>query len=91
MCVSFFCFQLRNKLASSSVDPFDLSIINQEGCPKLGDESGLSIHIDQETFSAASIGNAVRKAGSKVGDGVEYAVGGIKKVGGAIKYVLFWY
>lgn len=81
--------QLRNKLASYNVDPFDLSIINQSGCPKEGEDAGLNIHIDPDTFSAQSIGSAVRRAGSAVGDGVEKAVGGIKKVGNAVSYVLF--
>uniref|UniRef100_A0A336L2W5 CSON004009 protein n=1 Tax=Culicoides sonorensis TaxID=179676 RepID=A0A336L2W5_CULSO len=70
--------KLRNKLASYNVDPFDMSIINQTGCPKDGDE-GYNIHIDQDTFSAKSIGNAVKKAGEAIGTGVEYTISGAKK------------
>lgn len=80
--------QVRNKLASYNVDPFDLSIINQTGCPKDGEE-GYNIHIDQETFSAKSIGNAVKKAGEAIGTGVEYTINGAKKVGKGVAYVLF--
>jgi len=71
--------KIRNKLASYNVDPFDLSIINQTGCPKDGDE-GYNIHIDQDTFSAASIGNAVKKTGEAIGTGVEYTINGVKKL-----------
>lgn len=75
-------------MAAFNVDPFDMSIINQTGCPK-SDEEGYNIHIDQDTFSAASIGNAVKKAGESIGTGVEYTIDGIKKVGKGISYVLF--
>ncbi|XP_055631845.1 apolipoprotein D-like isoform X2 [Toxorhynchites rutilus septentrionalis] len=71
--------KLRNRLASSSVDPFDLSIIDQTGCPKEG-EAGWNIHIDSHTFSAKNIANVFRKAGEKIGDGFEYAVNAGKKV-----------
>lgn len=70
---------MRTRLGSHNVDPYDLSIINQSGCPKESEE-GYNIHIDPETFSSASIGNAVRKAGEKLGDGVEWTIGASKKV-----------
>lgn len=72
--------KIRSRLGSSSVDPFDLSIINQTGCPKDAAE-GVNIHIDPNTLSAQNIGNVVRKAGEKIGDGVEYVVDAGKKVG----------
>jgi apolipoprotein D and lipocalin family protein len=74
--------KLRNKLATYNVDPFDLSIINQSGCPK--EDGGLHIHIDPDTFSTKNIGNAVRKAGDAVGTGVEKAIEGAKKVGNVL-------
>ncbi|XP_058838705.1 apolipoprotein D-like [Topomyia yanbarensis] len=71
--------KIRNRLSSSSVDPFDLSIIDQTGCPKEG-EAGWNIHIDSDTFSAKNIANVFRKAGEKIGDGFEYAVNAGKKL-----------
>lgn len=71
--------KIRNRLASFSVDPFDLSIINQSGCPKEG-EAGYNIHIDTNTFSAKNIANVFRKAGEKIGDGFEAAVNAGKKI-----------
>lgn len=70
---------MRTRLGSFNVDPFDLSIINQTGCPKDGAE-GYNIHIDHNTFSSASIASAVRQAGSKIGDGVEWTLEAGKKV-----------
>lgn len=79
----FFVFsilpQIRTRLASYSVDPFDLSIVNQTGCPKEG-EAGWNIHIDPDTFSTRNIANAFRKAGEAIGDGFEAAVNAGKKV-----------
>lgn len=71
--------KIRNRLAGFSVDPFDLSIINQTGCPKEG-EAGFNIHIDPNTFSTKNIANVFRKAGEKIGDGFEYAVNAGKKL-----------
>ncbi|XP_055599275.1 apolipoprotein D-like [Uranotaenia lowii] len=71
--------KIRNRLASFSVDPFDLSIINQTGCPKEG-EAGYNIHIDTNTFSAKNIASVFRKAGEKIGDGFEAAVNAGKKI-----------
>lgn len=80
--------QLRTRLASYSVDPFDLSIITQTDCPKDASE-GYNIHIDSDTFSAANVANVFRKAGEKIGDGVEWTIGATKKVGGVAKTILF--
>uniref|UniRef100_A0A182P9B0 Uncharacterized protein n=1 Tax=Anopheles epiroticus TaxID=199890 RepID=A0A182P9B0_9DIPT len=71
--------RLRTRLASYSVDPFDLSIVNQTGCPKEG-EAGWNIHIDPDTFSTRNIANAFRKAGEAIGDGFEAAVNAGKKI-----------
>lgn len=70
--------KMRNRLISFNVDPFDLSIVNQTGCPKDA-RDGYNIHIDQQTFSAANIAQAVRNAGSKIGDGVEWTIEASKK------------
>lgn len=75
-------------MTTFGVDPFDLSIVNQTGCPNDAKE-GYNIHIDPETFSAANIANVVRKAGEKLGDGVEWTIEASKKVGGVAKTVLF--
>ncbi|XP_063929704.1 apolipoprotein D-like [Zophobas morio] len=69
--------KIRSKLSASNIDPFDLSIISQKGCPK---ENGTNINIDSETFSAHSVAGVIRKAGEKIGDGVEYVAGGAKKI-----------
>lgn len=71
--------KIRSRLAGYSVDPFDLSIVNQTGCPKEG-EAGWNIHIDPETFSTRNIANAFRKAGAAIGDGFEAAVNAGKKL-----------
>lgn len=82
--------KMRSRLASFSVDPFDLSIINQTGCPKIETEDkGFNIDINPDTFSASNIAQGVRKAGEKLGDGVEVAINASKKVGGVAKDVLF--
>lgn len=70
---------MRTRLGSFNVDPYDLSIINQLGCPK-ETEDGTHIHIDQNTFSSENIGNAVKKVGEKLGDGVEWTLDASKKV-----------
>jgi len=70
--------KVRNRLSTFNVDPFDLSIVNQTGCPKDAKE-GYNIHIDSDTFSASNIAGAVRKAGEKLGDGVEWTIEASKK------------
>lgn len=70
--------QIRTRLSSYNIDPFDLSIINQSNCPKR--QEGVNIDIDSDTFSAHTIAGVVRKAGEKIGDGIEYVAGGAKKI-----------
>lgn len=71
--------KIRNRLSSLGVDPFDLSIIDQSNCavekPDVRD-----IHIDEDTFTAQSAAGVVRKAGEKIGDGIEFVADGAKKV-----------
>ncbi|RZF42632.1 hypothetical protein LSTR_LSTR001427 [Laodelphax striatellus] len=69
--------QLRTKLTHFGVDPFELSIIDQAKCEA---PDAVNISIDDETFSPSNIGSVVRKAGEKVGDGVEFAANGAKKL-----------
>ncbi|NEU35257.1 hypothetical protein GN156_31885, partial [bacterium LRH843] len=44
-----------------------------------------NISIDDDTFSPSNIGAVVRKAGEKVGDGVEFAAEGAKKLYNTLK------
>lgn len=71
--------QIRNRLASFSVDPYSLSIISQKNCPKNVTE-GVNINIDSDTFAPKTIAGVVRKAGEKIGDGVEYIASGAKNI-----------
>lgn len=71
--------KMRTRLASHSVDPFDLSIISQTDCPK-DSSDGYNININPDTFSAGNIANVFRKAGEKIGDGVEWTIDATKKV-----------
>jgi len=76
-----FIDKIRARLSSNNIDPFDLSIISQKNCPKnKNGTNGLNINIDDETFSPESIAGVVRKAGEKLGDGVEYVAGGAKRI-----------
>lgn len=70
--------RLRAKLSSYGVDPYDLSIITQTGCPR--DNDTFDINIDPNTFTAESFGSAVRKAGEKLGDGVQWVANTGSKV-----------
>ncbi|XP_044739043.1 apolipoprotein D-like [Chrysoperla carnea] len=72
--------KVRNRLASFNVDPYDLSIITQTNCPKPGQNDSVNINIDDQTFTAHSAAEVVRKAGEKIGDGVEYVSSGVKKI-----------
>lgn len=47
-------------------------------CPS--NDEGVDINIDKDTFSAKSIANVLRKAGEKIGDGVETALDATKKL-----------
>lgn len=71
--------KIRQRLASFNIDPYELSIISQKNCPTKN-ESAVNIGIDGETFSPKSIGNVFKKAGEKIGEGVEYISEGAKKV-----------
>ncbi|XP_069678986.1 apolipoprotein D-like [Periplaneta americana] len=63
--------KIRSRLSSYGVDPFDLSIIEHSCSPP--NEDTLDININPTTFTAGSIAGVVRKAGEKIGDGIEYA------------------
>jgi len=45
----------------------------------------MRVEINDQTFSSQNIGQAVRKVGSKIGDGVEYVIEGGKKVYKSVK------
>lgn len=72
--------KIRTRLSSSGVDAFDLSIINQSNCPSLVGDTKINVDITPETFSSQNIGSWVRKAGEKLGDGVEWTVGKAKTI-----------
>jgi len=72
--------KIRSRLQGFGVDAFDLSIINQSHCPTLSRETKINVEINPETFSSQNIGNWVRKAGQKIGDGVEWTVGKAKTI-----------
>jgi len=72
--------KIRTRLNSYGVDAFDLSIINQSNCPSLSRETKINIDIRPETFSSENIGKWVRKAGEKIGDGVEWTVDKAKMI-----------
>lgn len=74
-----FSDKIRMRMTTFNIDPFDLSIINQRDCPRYNG-TGLNINIDDDTFSPQSVGNVVRKAGEKIGDGVEFVAGGVRKI-----------
>jgi len=78
--------KMRTRLSSFNVDPYDLSIISQSNCPNFNDgNKGYSISIDDNTFSAANIASVVRKAGEKLGDGVEWTIETTKKLYSKVK------
>lgn len=70
--------KIRERLSYFGVDPYDLSIVSQTGCPQ--GNNTLDINIDPHTFSAENIGNVVRKAGEKLGDGVQWVASTGSKV-----------
>lgn len=72
--------KIRSKLSSYGIDPFDLSVIDQKNCPSESTETRVNINIDDDTFSPSNIAGVVRKAGEKLGDGIEIAAEGAKKV-----------
>lgn len=70
--------KIRNRLSSYGIDHFDLSII-EHSC-SAPDEDTLDININPTTFTAGSIAGVVRKAGEKIGDGIEAAAEGASSV-----------
>ncbi|PSN46512.1 hypothetical protein C0J52_09036 [Blattella germanica] len=70
--------KIRARLTSYGIDPFDLSIIEHSCSPP--DDETLDININPTTFTAGSIAGVVRKAGEKLGDGIEYAAGGASSI-----------
>jgi len=79
-----FVDKVRNKLSAFGVDPYELSVIDQSNCPGENEPTKVDINIDDETFSSHNIAGVVRKAGDKLGDGVEYVAEGAKKIYGAV-------
>ncbi|XP_046681846.1 apolipoprotein D-like [Homalodisca vitripennis] len=75
-----FLDKVRGKLSAFGVDPYDLSVIDQANCPGEQDKTKVDINIDDETFSPQNIAGVVRKAGEKLGDGVEVVAEGAKKI-----------
>lgn len=71
--------KIRNRMSTLGVDPFDLSIISQDNCA-IETTEGVDINIDEGTFTPQSAAGVVRKAGEKIGDGIEYAAEGAKKL-----------
>lgn len=69
---------LRSKLSKFGVDPFELSIVPQTGCQN-GDDP-VNIDINPGTFSAENFGKLFKKAGEKIGDGVEWVASAGSKV-----------
>ena len=72
--------QVLQQIASYGVDPYDLSIIRQRDCPDIYKGAGHSISIDDDTFTSKSLAGVVKKAGEKLGDGIEYVAEGGKKL-----------
>jgi apolipoprotein D and lipocalin family protein len=72
--------KIRTRMNSYGVDAFDLSIISQSSCPSAGGEAKVNVDITPETFSSQNIGSWVRKAGEKIGDGVEWTVDKAKTI-----------
>ncbi|XP_023716673.1 apolipoprotein D [Cryptotermes secundus] len=66
--------KIRNRLRDYGVDPYDLSLIEHSCNPP--DEDTLDININPTTFTAGSVAGVVRKAGEKLGDGIEAAADG---------------
>lgn len=64
-------------MSSNNVNPFDLTIVNQNNCGRLN--STMRVEINDNTFSSKNIGDAVRKVGSKIGEGVTYVIDSGKK------------
>lgn len=70
--------KLHTKLIAAKIDPFELSIINQKNCPNNLTDA-YNININDDTISAHAAAEVIRKAGAKIGDGVEYLSGKTKE------------
>ncbi|XP_022902741.1 apolipoprotein D-like [Onthophagus taurus] len=70
--------KIQQRMSSFGVNPYDLSIINQNDCKKNID--GYNWNVDDDTFSVKSVAGVIRKAGEKIGDGFEYVAEGAKKL-----------
>ncbi|CAG9767787.1 unnamed protein product [Ceutorhynchus assimilis] len=66
--------KIRSRLSNAQIDPFELSLISQNECPR-NLTAGYNININDETISAKAAAGVIRKAGEKIGDGVEYIAG----------------
>ncbi|XP_044739219.1 apolipoprotein D-like [Chrysoperla carnea] len=68
--------QILDLMKKYGINPYDLSIIPQTNCPNYfnGTENNLvNIKIDDQTFTAKSAANVIRKVGYKLGDGIEFS------------------
>nr|AQM58296.1 lipocalin-like protein 1 [Pristhesancus plagipennis] len=72
--------KIRSRLSIFGVSPYDLSLIDQTKCPGVDTDTKVDININPDTFSPSNIAGVVRKAGEKIGDGVEYIAEGAGKV-----------
>ncbi|XP_071450534.1 apolipoprotein D-like [Hetaerina americana] len=70
----------RSRLNTIGVDPHDLSIIDQTNCRVNTTGDGVKINIDEDTLTPGSVAGVIRRAGDAIGDGVEAAAHGAKKV-----------
>lgn len=70
--------EIRAKLSRFGVDPYELSIVPQTGCDTGKDP--VNIDVNPGTFSAENFGKIFKKAGEKIGDGVEWVANAGSKV-----------
>ncbi|XP_046405552.1 apolipoprotein D-like [Ischnura elegans] len=70
----------RTRLNTLGIDPHDLSIIEQSNCRVNASGDGVKINIDEDTLTPGSVAGVVRRAGDVLGDGIEAAAMGAKKV-----------
>lgn len=77
--------KLRSRLSNAGVNPYDLSLVSHTECGPEATAPEAGIHINPETFSSHNIGQAVKKVGESIGDGVESLSDGAKKLFHKIK------
>lgn len=63
--------QVRDLVAPSNVNPYDMSIIDQTKCSNV---SSIRWEMSEKTFSPENISATLRSLGSKVVDGIEYLI-----------------